>query len=574
MMACPEGQVGEYPNCMDPPPTDDERIAAAQGRADTAATNARADADAAAMLDHQDDADVAAAVKAAEDAASAAELARDLADAATNPDAAEALATQAETAEGNADTALANAMMASTAAQAAMDRAAMIAAATKAAETKEKAIAMEAGQSTDASLGGTARTDADGTTTSTDTSDDVYSLSISRDRDGTEVKITDPDMAGADDPKFAQAMDLGGGRTMHSRTMKAGDDGDVESEVVIVSTDIEAPKATAFAKVTGQALDVLSRTGVAAVAPEVDNALSIVEDTVLTGAANANLMFARSAIDGALNYSQDNPGTDPTPDVDEGLHDGTYNGAEGTYRCTATAACTVTFNAKGQVVGNSAGWVFIPDKGATSDVPDSDYLHYGVWLKKTTDSDDAVTYNEVETFAGSSIASSGDVSSVRGSATYNGGAVGVYVHEMVNPDGSRASATSGHFSADVELTATFDQAHEGDNPADTSQPGTIAPNMLNTVTGTIDNFDLSGGEANTWSVALSGDITASSGEVSSGMAKGGVGDGSLSATFHGSVAAATDGSIPKPSSVVGEFNAGFTNGSVAGAFGAREVKED
>ena len=44
---------------------------------------------------------------------------------------------------------------------------------------------------------------------------------------------------------------------------------------------------------------------------------------------------------------------------------------------------------------------FTPDDGATVDVDDTDYLHYGFWLKKTTDADGAVTYNEVETFAGS-----------------------------------------------------------------------------------------------------------------------------------------------------------------------------
>ena len=41
--------------------------------------------------------------------------------------------------------------------------------------------------------------------------------------------------------------------------------------------------------------------------------------------------------------------------------------------------------------------------GATTDQPDYDYLHYGFWLKRTADSDGAITYNEVETFAGSRI---------------------------------------------------------------------------------------------------------------------------------------------------------------------------
>ena len=54
------------------------------------------------------------------------------------------------------------------------------------------------------------------------------------------------------------------------------------------------------------------------------------------------------------------------------------------------------------------GWIFTPDKGATSDVADADYLHYGFWLMRTTDADGAITYNEVETFAGSSLDTAGD----------------------------------------------------------------------------------------------------------------------------------------------------------------------
>ena len=69
-------------------------------------------------------------------------------------------------------------------------------------------------------------------------------------------------------------------------------------------------------------------------------------------------------------------------DVDEGLHDGTYNGAEGTFRCTGDAMCTISFNDKGKVDGAIGGWVFIPDKGATSDEPDYDYLNYGFWLEE------------------------------------------------------------------------------------------------------------------------------------------------------------------------------------------------
>ena len=55
-------------------------------------------------------------------------------------------------------------------------------------------------------------------------------------------------------------MDFGDGRTMHTRTMDVNEDGEVITEVVIVSTDIEAPTATAFAMVMGQTLDVSTDT--------------------------------------------------------------------------------------------------------------------------------------------------------------------------------------------------------------------------------------------------------------------------------------------------------------------------
>ena len=69
--------------------------------------------------------------------------------------------------------------------------------------------------------------------------------------------------ATADDPKFIkQDVGLDGGRTMLVRTMEPGDDGEVVEEVVIVKTDIDAPKATPFEKVPGetQVLDVNPNT--------------------------------------------------------------------------------------------------------------------------------------------------------------------------------------------------------------------------------------------------------------------------------------------------------------------------
>ena len=157
-----------------------------------------------------------------------------------------------------------------------------------------------------------------------------------------------------------------------------------------------------------------------------------------------------------------------------------------------------------------------------------------------------------------------------GSATYEGGATGVYVREVYKTsDGSVDTATSGHFRADASLTATFAQVN------DDAGEGTIAPNLLNTLSGTIDNFQLAGGDENEWSVNLQGDIDTGAG-TASGTANGGGDPGTFSATFHGSVAPVdhdmddtTDNIVPQPSSVVGEFNANFGNGTAAGGFGAR-----
>ena len=429
------------------------------------------------------------------------------------------------------------------------------AAATKPAMTKEAAIAAEAAQTQDDGPGGTdAATD--------------HAITITRDRDATTVAIAVAGAA-ANDPTFMQAMDLGGGRTMHVRTMPADSDGNVAEEVMVVSTDIEGPVATPFAMVPGQELTVDANgeaaTGDAAVAFDPGGALN--SNDAAHAAVLAKIMSSAFTSSTAAVRTFD--GDDPDDNTDAAFTSaGSYNGAPGTYMCAGGAAdCTVTLDAMGMLTAMSDGWIFTPNMGATSDVPDADYLHYGFWLKRTTDAMGVVTYDEIETFAASSVPASGDVGSVTGSATYRGAASGVYVHEVYNAEGTVDRATAGHFAADANLTATFGQVYDAANE------GTIAPNLLNTLRGTIDNFVLSGSETNMWSVALHGDITASSGDAS-GTAQGGEegNDGSFSATFHGPVTDANSDPV-QPHTVVGEFNAGFSNGSVAGAFGARKTME-
>ena len=87
---------------------------------------------------------------------------------------------------------------------------------------------------------------------------------------------------------------------------------------------------------------------------------------------------------------------------------------------------------------------------------------------------------------------SGDVSTVVGTAEYNGGATGVYVKNVYNPDRTIESATAGFFTAKVEPDGVFRRP-------------SIAEDLEDTVTGTIDKFVLEHGEDNMWSVALEGE---------------------------------------------------------------------
>ena len=457
------------------------------------------------------------------------------------------------------------------------------------AATKEDAIMAEAAQTTDAGLGGSGKTDVDGTTTGNDASDDPYMLEISRGSSGPAmVKITDPDKKGDDDPKFMKASDVNAMTSMHTRKMKADNDGNMVEEVVVVSTDIKAPTATKFGDIysltvntdtntaTSEAHDI--STGALA---STDMAQAAVLGRVMStsfAAASEGSTVVHSYMPAADDGDLTTPGDQPRAAA---MVSGTYDGAMGTYICNTGnggADCSVTVNDEGKITAMTDGWVFTPASGAMVYVKDADHLHYGFWLKKTTDKDGVLTYDEVETFAESSSAAPSDVSAVRGTATYEGGATGVYVHIENKSDGTRKKATSGHFTADAMLTAYFAQTQTGDDGG----AGQIAPNMVQTLTGTIDNFMLSGGEAQNWMVELQSDGDANTTGNQPGVqgtnehmgtAKGGGGDGSFSATFHGPVVDDNNDPIA-PHSVIGEFNAGFANGSVAGAFGASKMMDE
>lgn len=443
-----------------------------------------------------------------------------------------------------------------TAAQAATD------AKTKEADTKLAQITMEAEQanSADAGLGGSDAT--------IGTAEDNYSLEI-------EYGSTTVTVHGAtddDDVEFV-SMDLGGGLTMNTRDIEAVEAdpdaspavvaADAMQEVAMVMTDIEAPTPTAFDDV--HELDVRADGETATLTMPAD-ALNVVAADLGHVKASAFTAPAGTVGTTVLSFQQavaDNANTMEDESLAAAEIMGTYEGAMGTYKCAADgAACTVTVDNKGTVsaVSNPNDWIFIPATGAEVDVADTDYLYYGFWLKRSTDAKDVVTYNEVETFAGA-MGHEDSAGNVTGSASYSGDAVGVYVHHRHSEGGGKiASSTAGHFTADASLKAYFGQPAVPDN--------NIPPNMVNTVTGTISKFMLSGGETNDWSVALEGMIDLAGGDERdfTGTAKGGSGDGDLEGNFYGE-----DAELPV--AATGEFNAGFSNGAVAGAFGVNVDEE-
>ena len=366
---------------------------------------------------------------------------------------------------------------------------------------------------------------------------------------GPKVTITDGAYEAKHDPKFMQ------NGVENTRTM-----GDT-MEVIVVHTDIEAPKPTAFKDAPGISLD-----------QDTDPDYTGNESIRITTASEGNnyfdgmkasrLMYAGDAATHLISFLAADPTA--TPPVKASEFPGTYDGAPGTYKCAGSTNCTVTVNKDNEVTAVAGDWNFTPNAGATVAVPDSDYLHYGFWVKKKLKDGEVAEYQDVQTFAGSSLAvtTQAQMDAIDGpgtdtglTATYEGNAAGVYGHKVLTNAGAEDEVSSGTFTADVSLTAYFG--------ALTS----VAEDKHNSVEGTVSNFELSGGQANNWKVTLdTADITTSTATfLGTGMAKGGGDAANWNGTFHGAPTG-----TGAPPVAVGEFNAHFNNGHVAGAFGTRK----
>ena len=406
-------------------------------------------------------------------------------------------------------------------------------AATELADTKEDAIETEGDSTTTAArpFDGTAFDTSDGA----DNTGNNYQVTVEHMGGAVKVTVVDGhgDYDAKNDPKFARAAMFGNGQ------MLVRNDG-TDREIIVLHTDIAAPVAHRF----GTTASGYSLT------TDIDADTSAPDSYVVqTGDA--------SKLGGSRIVSSD-PGTktlsqwEATGDNAANVYAGTLDGAAGTFRCQDTGGCTVTTadDDDNTVTFTGTLW-FTPNAGATVDIADSDYLTYGFWLGTTTKDGEIASYDTVQTFATSSLPTATALDSVTGTASYAGDAAGVYVHETFNEDGSRKGATSGRFTADVALMAYF---------------GETTLRNASTIEGTISDFDLDGGTENSWNVDVSASFTAA-GVLENGEASGMEDDeGSLSGQFHSPAdREATDA----PPVLVGEFNANFVNGMVAGAYGAR-----
>ena len=277
---------------------------------------------------------------------------------------------------------------------------------------------------------------------------------------------------------------------------------------------------------------------------------------------------------------------------------GSYFGAPGQFQCINGAAagesCALVrkddgtvgvhdINAAPDVVDSTGRWSFTPDPGAMITVPDQDWIAYGAWL--TTPNDPAGTHRMGVFFNGldrwAPAANSLDATNaagLHGSATYNGGATGIYV------DGEE----SGLFTATATLMANFDV--DGDGTADAGDY---------TISGRIDDFRGTDGVAlgadtgdmpnpqgrgeNDWVVNLGSLAIPASGAIAAtattGSADGVLWTGGWDGRFFGPTTDG-DGDALAPSGVAGRFWAetadaatpangdGLPATAVVGSFGA------
>ena len=243
-------------------------------------------------------------------------------------------------------------------------------------------------------------------------------------------------------------------------------------------------------------------------------------------------------------------GTTPTGPVAYGTEytDANYMGILGRSFC-AGSDCSVDDDSN-----LTGSWYFTPadveaeyvgttdDMNVTTYAVEILYAQFGHWLTEDTGNTAVNTYAMTGGNMSSVDLGTGTFTDL--TATYSGDAVGMSSTWTTDEDNLITSRASGAFTADVNLTATFDDT----NPS---------------LTGTIDNF-VGPAVDSAWSVDLASQVL-SSGNFSDGATSTGpqAQSGGWTAQVYGAANA-------RPTGFFGGFDAHFTDGHAAGAYAARE----
>lgn len=267
----------------------------------------------------------------------------------------------------------------------------------------------------------------------------------------------------------------------------------------------------------------------------------------------------------------------------------TFNGVPGVLSCTGglTTECTTLGGTNDTIFQFQTGYTFTPDpKNDTHPLDnvfmtitpkiDTSHLAFGYWITETSRGSQGMSEYNINTFAEDYDNGYGpvttSVSVLEGSASYSGGAVGVYVLKE-NVTDANPDLYNGEFVAGVDLNAQFDD-----------MTGSVALRDQWKITGTIDSFRSSTDASHNlrgWELTLEADLGADRGATNPGemdtpsfalsnpVTMGGGAAGTWNASFFGDGDGDGDAD-DHPDAIAGQFNGHFVNGHVVGAFGAEK----
>ena len=384
-----------------------------------------------------------------------------------------------------------------------------------------------------------------------------------------QVRVFDPDTAPSErdffatnqlkEDKTAMIAPLHGWTgSVHTATVAAGTNSGAGTYTAHLYSNVEAPTPGKEFNAVYTAIDANGEVAFGTSTGEAGNTASKI----------ASPEFDHSAGDKPFKLPDPNPAGERIVTID-----GSYDGVAGVYSCNTgtagTGTCTVT-KASGDgytLTGTGSTWTFKPGnpEDRVSARPDTVYPIYGWWQHEAPDGTthvSAVTgyrgslqeqqaeYANLSTTDTIAVA---DGVHLNGTATYKGGAAGIYAIS------AGAMNDAGHFTADVELTATFKEG--------------TSTTLDHKITGTIDNFMGSDGMSRDWSVALKEtDITGTgvipkptSDTAKTSWSMGGTAAGE-SGEWAGQLYKQNDGGVPTVG--IGKFHSEYENiGRMVGAFG-------